>query len=63
MSTYEAGFSLGERQAWEDRKAGKQPELLGRPRSDLQRGYSDGYVPRGATWWIAGQIKPDKVEQ
>ena len=50
MMSYEAGFSLGERQAWEDRKAGKPLEALGPPQNDLQRGYADGYTPRSSTW-------------
>lgn len=63
MSTYEAGFSLGERQAWEDRKAGKPAEALGTPRTAMQRGYADGYMPRGAVWWLPGQIKASDVAQ
>lgn len=68
MSTYEAGFALGERQAWEDRKAGKPPEALGQPRTQLQRGYADGYMPRcdadRPVWWAPGQIKPlDTVQE
>lgn len=62
-NTYEAGFTLGERQAWEDRKAGKPPEALATPRNAIQRGYADGYMPRGSVWWLAGQIKAGDVVQ
>ena len=63
-NTYEAGFALGERQAFDDRRAGKSPEALATPRNALQRGYADGYMPRGSVWWLAGQIKPlDTVQE
>ena len=66
-NTYAAGFALGERQAWDDRRAGKAPELLARPSSAMQRGYADGYMPRcdpeRAVWWAPGQIRGLDVVQ
>lgn len=51
MTTYEAGFSQGEHDAFRDRRRGIEPEAqTTRPMSAYQRGYADGYTPRTSTW-------------
>jgi len=54
MSTFDAGFAAGERQAFKDR-CSKVSSVCGHPAQDLltsqyQRGFVAGYTPRSATW-------------
>lgn len=47
---YESGFAQGERDAFRDRLAGVEREMLAAPQTDEERGYWDAYWPRSATW-------------
>lgn len=52
MSSYEAGFAQGERDAYSDRTGGTKSEAPPPvPQSPYQRGYWDAYTPRTSTWW------------
>lgn len=51
MTEYETGFAVGERDAFEQRRAGQPMRRLEAPASAYQRGYRDGYTPRSSWWW------------
>jgi hypothetical protein len=58
MTEYEIGFDAGERQAFKDRSLHLR-RARGKPMSERERGFDDGYFPRSEAWALRAPSAAD----